>query len=255
MSARLQDKVALITGAARGIGAAIADVFVAEGAKLALIDLDLPALQKTASAIADDVLACRADIAKRDEAEQAVAQALDRFGKIDILINNAGMNVFADPLELSEEDWQRCMAVNLEGAWNFIRAVLPSMLDKGKGSIVNIASTHAFSIIPGCFPYPVAKHALLGLTRSLAIDYAPKGIRINAIAPGYIETQIVKDWFDTFDDPAAARKRVEDLIPVRRIGTPKEVAFACVYLASDESGFTTGSVLTMDGGRSVVYHD
>jgi NAD(P)-dependent dehydrogenase (short-subunit alcohol dehydrogenase family) len=255
MSARLQDKVALITGAARGIGAAIADVFVAEGAKLALIDLDLPALQKTASAIADDVLACRADIAKRDEAEQAVAQALDRFGKIDILINNAGMNVFADPLELSEEDWQRCMAVNLEGAWNFIRAVLPSMLDKGKGSIVNIASTHAFSIIPGCFPYPVAKHALLGLTRSLAIDYAPKGIRINAIAPGYIETQIVKDWFDTFDDPAAARKRVEDLIPVRRIGTPKEVALACVYLASDESGFTTGSVLTMDGGRSVVYHD
>lgn len=255
MTGRLQDKVALITGAARGIGAAMAHVFAGEGARLALIDRDLPMLENTASAIAGAPLACKADVAIGAEADAAVAKVIERFGRVDILINNAGINVYDDPLKLSQEDWQRCMAVNLEGAWNFIRAVLPSMLEQGRGSIVNIASTHAFSIIPGCFPYPVAKHAVLGLTRSLAIEYAPKGMRINAIAPGYIETDIVKDWFKTFDDPAAARKKVEDLIPVRRIGTPKEVALAAVYLASDESGFTTGSVLTMDGGRSIVYHD
>ncbi|MFZ5672906.1 MAG: SDR family oxidoreductase [Pseudomonadota bacterium] len=255
MVARLQDKVALITGAARGIGAAIAEAFAEEGAKLALIDRDEATLAKTAAKIGGEALACRADVAKREEADAAVARTIEHFGKVDILINNAGINVYDDPLKLSQEDWQRCMAVNLEGPWNFIRAVLPAMLAQKRGAIVNIASTHAFSIIPGYFPYPVAKHGVVGLTRSLAIDYAPKGIRINAIAPGYIDTDIVKDWFATFEDPQAARKKVEDIIPLRRIGRPREVAMAAVYLASDEAGFSTGSVLTMDGGRSVVYHD
>lgn len=255
MVARLPDKIALVTGAARGIGAAIAEAFAEEGARLALIDRDEVTLMTTAAKIGGDVLACRADVAKREEADAAVARTIERFGKVDILINNAGINVYDDPLKLSQEDWQRCMAVNLEGPWNFIRAVLPSMLAQQRGSIVNIASTHAFSIIPGYFPYPVAKHGVVGLTRSLAIDYAPKGIRINAIAPGYIDTDIVKDWFATFEDPQAARQKVEDIIPLRRIGRPREVAMAAVYLASDEAGFSTGSVLTMDGGRSVVYHD
>ncbi|WP_027133178.1 SDR family oxidoreductase [Geminicoccus roseus] len=255
MPGRLQGKVALVTGAARGIGAAIARKFTAEGAQLALLDLDLQALEALAAGLEGTSLTAVCDIAEKTAVEEAVQAVLARFGRIDVLVNNAGINVFADPLHTTDEEWRRCMAVNLEGAWHLTRAVLPDMLGRGAGSIVNIASTHAFSIIPGCFPYPVAKHGLLGLTRSLAIEYAPKGVRINAIAPGYIETEKVTDWLETHADPAAARARVESLIPVRRIGRPEEVAFAAVYLASDEAGFCTGSVLTMDGGRSVVYHD
>ncbi len=255
MAGRLQDKVVIVTGAARGIGAAIARLFAQEGAYLGLIDIDQAALQPLfleLAAAGTDTIGATADIARRDEVEAAVQAVLKHFGRVDCLINNAGINVFADPLQMSDDDWRRCMAVNLEGAWLMIRAVLPGMLTARRGSVVNIASTHAFAIIPGCFPYPVAKHGLIGLTRSLAVEYAPQGIRINAVAPGYIETDKIKDWQD---DPAAARARIEGLIPLRRIGSPEEVAYASLYLASDEAGFTTGSILTMDGGRSVVYHD
>ena len=258
MAGRLQGKVIIVTGAARGIGAAIARIFAGEGARLGLIDLDIVSLQPLADQLAAggaDAIAAIADIADKAAVIKAVEQIRRHFGRIDGLVNNAGINVFADPLKMSEGDWARCMAVNLEGAWHMIRAVLPDMLQAGKGSVVNIASTHAFAIIPGCFPYPVAKHGLIGLTRSLAVEYAPKGVRVNAIAPGYIETDKVKDWINQSADPAATRAKVEGLIPLRRIGEPEEVAWAAVYLISDESAFTTGSILTMDGGRSVVYHD
>lgn len=258
MAGRLEGKVAIVTGAARGIGAAIARKFAAEGARLGLIDIDAAALAAFAAELEAEgatLVTAEANIGERASVEAAVAAVLGRYGRVDVLVNNAGINVFADPLELEDEGWRRCMAVNLEGAWHMIRAVLPGMIAAGQGAIVNIASTHAFSIIPGTFPYPVAKHGLLGLTRSLAVDYAPRGVRINAIAPGYIETDKVRDWLAEFPDPAAARARVEGLIPLRRIGTPEQVAHAAVFLASDESAFSTGSVLTMDGGRSVVYHD
>lgn len=258
MNGRLQGKVALITGAAQGIGAAIAQTFADEGASLALIDIDGDTLDQFTAEIAidpDRLYKASADIADKVSVETVVSGAAEHFGRIDILINNAGINVFHDPLTLSEADWQRCMAINLEGAWHCIRAVLPPMLEKKRGAIVNIASSHAFSIIPGCFPYPVAKHGLLGLTRALAIDYAPQGVRINAVAPGYIETDKAKEWFASFDDPDAKRSAIEDIVPVRRLGSTQEVAWAVVYLASDEAAFTTGSVITMDGGRSVVYHD
>jgi NAD(P)-dependent dehydrogenase (short-subunit alcohol dehydrogenase family) len=259
MTGRLQDKVAIVTGAARGIGAAIARVFAREGAELALFDLDEATLagvvREVRTSDRSTALPIRLDITDRPAVEAAVRVVLERFGRIDILVNNAGINVFGDPLTTTDEAWRRSLAVNLDGAWHLTRAVLPDMLKRSSGSIVNIASTHAFSIIPGCFPYPVAKHGLIGLTRSLAIEYAPRGIRINAIAPGYIETEKVRDWLEGHEDPAAARARVENLIPARRIGRPEEVAFAAVYLASDEAAFSIGSILTMDGGRSVVYHD
>ena len=158
-----------------------------------------------------------------------------------------------DPLELTEADWQRTMSVDLEGVWWLTREVLPHMLDRG-GAVINIASTHSFLIVPGCFPYPVAKHALVGLTRALAAEYAARGVRINAIAPAYIDTDMVVGYLDSLDDPAAERERVNGLHPVGRIGQPEEVAGPALFLASDEASFISGEVLMVDGGITTIYN-
>ncbi|OXH91903.1 short-chain dehydrogenase, partial [Burkholderia multivorans] len=172
-----------------------------------------------------------------------------------VLVNNAGINVFADPLTMTDDDWRRCFAVDLDGVWHGCRAALPGMVERGRGSIVNIASTHAFRIIPGCFPYPVAKHGVLGLTRALGIEYAARNVRVNAIAPGYIETQLTRDWWDAQPDPAAARAETLALQPMKRIGRPEEVAMTAVFLASDEAPFINAACITVDGGRAALYHD
>ncbi|AIO65996.1 SDR family oxidoreductase [Burkholderia oklahomensis] len=257
---RLAGKVALVTGAGRGIGAAIARAFVREGAAVALAELDAALAEETADAIGRDVadarvLAIRTDVTQAESMSAAVAQAARAFGPLDVLVNNAGINVFRDPLALTDDDWRRCFAVDLDGVWNGCRAALPGMVERGRGSIVNIASTHAFKIIPGCFPYPVAKHGVLGLTRALGIEYAPRNVRVNAIAPGYIETRATHDWWNAQPDPQAARRETLALQPMKRIGQPDEVAMTAVFLASDEAPFINASCITIDGGRSVLYHD
>ena len=176
-------------------------------------------------------------------------------GGIDILVNNAGANVFYEPLDMPDEAWRRCMDLDLEAAWLCSRAVLPAMLEQGGGAIVNIARAHSFKIIPHCFPYPVAKHALVGLTRALAIEYAARGIRVNAIAPGYIDTPIADAYWATFPDPAAERARAEAIHPPKRIGRPEEVAHTALFLASDEAPFINAETIVIDGGRSALYHD
>ncbi|MEQ5840907.1 SDR family oxidoreductase [Paraburkholderia acidicola] len=256
---RLTGKVALITGAGRGIGAAIADVFAREGAAVVLAELDLETAQRTAREIetrhSARALAVQTDVTQSASVQHAVNEAERKFGPLDILVNNAGINVFCDPLTMTDEDWRRCFAVDLDGVWNGCRAVLPGMVERGAGSIVNIASTHAFKIIPGCFPYPVAKHGVLGLTRALGIEYAPRNVRVNAIAPGYVETQLTHDWWNAQPDPAAAQQATLALQPMKRIGRPEEVAMTAVFLASDEAPFINASCITVDGGRSALYHD
>lgn len=257
---RLAGKVAMVTGAGRGIGAAIAHAFAREGAAVALVDRDLPQASAIAAAIAgeiDDarVLPLHADVAQQDAVRDALAQAEAAFGALDVLVNNAGINVFCDPLTMTDDDWRRCFAVDLDGVWHGCRAVLPGMVERGRGSIVNIASTHAFRIIPGCFPYPVAKHGVLGLTRALGIEYAARNVRVNAIAPGYIETQLTRNWWDAQPDPAAAKADTLALQPMKRIGTPDEVAMTAVFLASDEAPFINATCITVDGGRAALYHD
>jgi NAD(P)-dependent dehydrogenase (short-subunit alcohol dehydrogenase family) len=258
MSGRLNGKIAVITGAGRGIGEAIARAFVREGARVVIAERDATTGQAVAASLAgEDARAIFApcDVADPASASAAVADALTQFGRIDILVNNAAVNVFHAPLETNADEWRRCLAVNLDGAWHMAKAALPAMLASGGGSIVNIASTHAFSVIRGCFPYPVAKHGLLGLTRALGVEYAAQGVRVNAIAPGYIETQIAFDYWNTFPDPAAERRRAYDLHPTKRIGRPEEVAMTAVFLASDEAPFINAACIVIDGGRSVLYHD
>ncbi|MGF6257065.1 SDR family oxidoreductase [Ensifer sp. ZNC0028] len=257
MAGRLEGKRVVVTGAAQGIGLAIAEAFLGEGASLFLIDRDGDLLATEAErlrAAGGKVGCATADITDADAIEQTVAAAAREIGQPNALVNNAGVNVFFEPLKLSDADWQRCFDINLKGAWNCSKAVLPGMIEAGGGVILNIASTHAFTIIPHTFPYPVAKHALLGMTKALGLEYAGQGVRVNALAPGYVRTQKAVEYWNSFPDPVAAEAETMKLHPGGRIATPGEIAKAALFMISDECPFMNATCLTVDGGMSVLHH-
>ncbi len=258
MKGRLAGKTAIVTGAGRGIGEATAHLFAAEGAAVMIAESD----EQSGQAVTQDILDSggRAIFVATDVTDAAAVdwmteQTEREFGPVDILVNNAGKNVFHAPLEMPRAAWEECMRLDLEAFWLCARAVLPGMKKRTSGAIINMGSVHSFQAMKNSFPYAVAKHAVIGLTRSLAIEFAASNIRVNAIAPGYIETPNAFAYWQTFPDPAAERQRTHQLHPPGRLGLPKEVAYTALFLASDEAPFINGATIVIDGGRSLLYHD
>jgi len=247
---RLPGKRVIVTGASNGIGAAIAELFASHGARVAGYDRVAPA---EASEGACEMFV-QGDVSDADAVAAFVASTQQRFGGIDALVSNAGVDVFSDPLELSARDWMRNLEINLGGHWNFARAVLPHMLAQASGSVVNVASVHGHKIVRGAFPYNVAKHGLIGMTKALGLEYADRGLRFNSISPGLILVERIERWLASQPDPATTRKEQTDLLPPKRMGTANEVAHTALFLASDEARFINATDIMIDGGRTQVYY-
>jgi len=248
---RLASKVAIVTGGAQGIGRAIVEKLSQEGALVTFLDVDSVAGSRTAAELSSSFLP--ADVTSESDVRSAFHHVIEAHGRLDILVNNAGRNSFFDATLMTSEQWDSVIALNLKAAWLCSKYALPVMQRIGGGSIVNIASLHARMTTTGMFPYAAAKAGLLGLTRSLALDYGPSQIRVNAILPGWTRTPAVEDWFRHQPNPAAAEQRVLDTQPLRRIASPAEVANLVAFVASDEASAITGSELTVDCGLGARY--
>ena len=253
---RLNQRTAFVTGGARGIGRAIVEKFAAEGAAVTFVDVDDAEGRRTAdevSAGGAGVAFRRADVTSEADVRTAVEDTIERHGALDILVNNAGINAYFDATQMSQDEWDRVFAVDLKGAWLCAKYALRPMTRAGRGSIVNIASIHSHLTIAGMFPYAAAKAGLLGLTRSLAMEYAPRGIRVNAVLPGYTRTRLVEEWMARQPDPVETERRTLRNHPLGRIATPAEVANVVSFLASDEASAMTGASVAVDCGLGVMF--
>ena len=246
---RLKDKVAIITGAAQGIGRAAAELFLSEGGKVVLVDLDEALVQKAAadaaSATGGSALGLRGDVVKFADCDSVVKAALDKFGKIDILVNNAGITKDNLLMRMSEDEWDLVQAVNLKGAFLFTKAVCRPMLKAHAGRIVNIASVVGQEGNIGQANYAASKGGLIAFTKACAKEFASRNILVNAIAPGFIHTRLT----DAISEEA--KKRMTDRILLGRMGEPMDVAKVILFLASDDSSYVTGQVFGVNGGLYV----
>lgn len=249
MTTELKDKVALVTGAAKGIGKASALAFAREGANLILADLEEEEGRKTellAQKEGVETLFIKADISKADQVDSLVSKAVDKFGKIDCAHNNAGVEgTRLLTSELDEDSFDKVIMTNLKGTWLCMRKELEQMLKQGGGSIVNTASIAAFVGLGGLSAYTASKHGIVGLTKASALEYAKQKIRINAVCPGPIETEMVEN---TLKENPQLKEALLALGPQGRIGKPEEVAAAVIWLSSPKASFVTGSALVVDGG-------
>lgn len=244
----LGGKVALVTGAGNGIGRATARRLATAGARVVVVDVDMAAAAEAVAAIraqGREALAAAGDVASAGDVGRMVDEALATFGRIDILHNNAAWYPVKAAVETTEDEWDRAMGVCLKGAWLAARAVLPHMMARGGGCIVNTTSVHGLVGFQCHTAYDTAKAGLIGLTRSLAVDYGPS-VRVNAIAPGGVDTRL---W-DRI--PAPERASFIDATVLKRLATPEEIAEGVYFLASDRSSFMTGACLVMDGGWTIM---
>jgi NAD(P)-dependent dehydrogenase (short-subunit alcohol dehydrogenase family) len=245
-------KTALVTGAASGIGAAVAERFLNAGYQVAFFDINGQAARATASRITfparREVL--EGDVSNEQHVKDAVTRTVTDLGSLDVLINNAGVEINGTVVDLSAEQWERQLAVNLRGVFLFSKYSIPEMRRRG-GSIINISSVHALVSWPRCAAYDAAKSALIGLTRAMAVDHGRDGIRVNAICPGYIETPLLEQWFAR---GTANMQEVLKFHPLGRIGKPNDIAEVALFLASDAASFISGTHVTVDGALTAIGH-
>lgn len=246
----LKGKVALVTGARRGIGKAISLALAKAGAKIVVTDIDEKECQEVVEEIkkADgEAMAKKIDVTNKKEIEEAVKQATDKFGKLDILVNNAGICPFKPFLELTEEDWDRVLDINLKGYFLCAQTAAKEMIKQNRGRIINIASVAMGQQgigFPNIVHYVASKGGVVGMTEALAVELAPYGINVNAVSPGVIETKMAESMTA---DPSVKESTLKR-VPKGRIGQPLDIAHAVVYLASEEADYVTGAVLIVDGG-------
>ncbi len=248
MADRLTDKVAIVTGGASGIGRATVLRFAEEGAKVVAADRSLTGLEQTqdlANKISSDVATVAVDVSKMDHVSDMVDQAVDRFGRVDVLVNAAGVLILTPPLaEVDERHWDLIMATNLKGLFLCCKAAIPAMLTNGGGSIVNIASMAGVQAYGQSLPYAVSKAGIIHLTTVAASQYTSQGIRINCIAPGFVDTPQARGSTQSTEAIESAAQHH----PMGRIGRPEEIANTILFLASDESSYMSGSTVIVDGG-------
>lgn len=245
------DRVAVVTGGAKGIGAATAALLASEGVIVVIADIDAVEGLKTIARIGEaggESTFVEADVSSRDGAEAAVAHSYDTFGRIDILVSNAGIQRYGNVVETSEEVWDEVMAVNLKSTFLMAKYCVPRILEQESGAIVVVASVQGLAAQRGVAAYSASKGGAIALTRAMAVDFAPK-IRVNCVLPGSVDTPMLRGAAAKFsDDPAAAIKRWGNMHPMGRVAEPEEIARVIAFLASPQSSFVTGAAIQVDGG-------
>lgn len=242
---KLKDKVAIVTGASNGIGLAIAKRYIDEGAKVVLSDIVEDAGQSTASELGENALFIKCDVSKVEEVNSLVKETVEKFGKLDIMVNNAGVGTLGGALDATDETWEKTIGINLSGVFYGIRAAANAMKEEEiKGSIINITSILGTVGMPGTISYCAAKGGVTNMTRAAAQDTASIGVRINAIAPAFIATNMTKGILESEE----WSNMVKSNTPLGYVGKPEDIAGAAAYLASDEASYVTGEILHVDGG-------
>lgn len=248
---RLAGKVAIITGAGAGIGRATALLFAQEGAEVVVADFDPERGKETVRLIEERggrAIFLQADVSKAADVKRMVKTTVERYGRLNILVNNAGIYAAADVVQATEEDWDRILDVNLKGVFLCSKHSIPEMIKGGGGSIVNVGSEAGIVGIKNQVAYNVSKSGVIALTKSMALDFAPHNIRVNCLCPGRTLTPLVEKVITEAQDPESMRRALEEDRPLNRMGRPEEIAAGILYLASDESLYATGAILSIDGG-------
>jgi NAD(P)-dependent dehydrogenase (short-subunit alcohol dehydrogenase family) len=245
---RLRDKVAIVTGAGTGIGRAIATVLAREGARVALVGRRNRPLEAVTREIGNAAISIPVDVGRSKDVQRIVDVTLKKFGKLNVLVNNAGVLIAGTAESLTERDWNQTFDTNVKAVWMLSRVALQPMREAGGGSIINLSSTIGLIGAHQRVAYSASKGAVTLLTKSMALDHGAEGIRINCICPGIVETELVADFIRKAPDPRAARAARIALHAIPRFGTPEDIAECAVYLASDESKWVTGAAIPVDGG-------